>query len=259
MKKRLLQSLPLVALLLAAAWLLPASAPNWVHAQGQREPGNEADCPSERTVSVSGSGEALAEPDAVVVTLGVTTEDEEAGGALKANNARMAAVIDALLDAGVLRKDIQTQTLRLSPRYERPAPRQGTTPPPELVGFMATNIVEVRVLEIADLAELLDAVVEAGGNQIQGIRFEITDRSELYVNAREAAWEDAQTKAAQLAEMAGAELGAVISISESTHTPVRYVERVAFAAEAASVPVEPGTESVQISLQVTWALENPGQ
>jgi hypothetical protein len=172
----------------------------------------------------------------------------------------MSAVIDALKAASIAAEDIQTQTIRLSPRYERPAPRQdGTTPPAELVGFTATNVVEVRVREISSLGETLDAAVGAGGNQIQGIRFEISDRSELYDQAREAAWEDATNKAEQLAGLAGAELGPVVTISESSFTPAPYVERaVAFAADA-SVPVEPGTESVQISIQVTWSLQEPAE
>jgi uncharacterized protein YggE len=252
----------LLALLLAAAWLLPSSGPAWVHAQDKEEvemAEQACDCDYKRTLNVSGTGEAVAQPDAAVVTLGVTTEAKEAGDALKQNNTQMSGVMESLLSAGIDPKDIQTQTIRLSPRYERPAPRQGVTPPAELVGFTATNIVEVRVRKISGMGEILDAAVEAGGNQIQGIRFEITDQSELYDEARQAAWSDALNKAEQLAELAGAELGAVVTISESSHTPVRYVERaMAFAADA-GVPIEPGTESVQISVQVTWALQEPAE
>ena len=258
MNRFLRMTLPLVALLLAAAWLLPANGPAWVHAQDNEDVDvTAADCDYKRTLNVSGTGEALAQPDAAVVTLGVSTEAEEAGDALKQNNTQMTAVIAALTEAGVASKDIQTQTIRLSPRYERPAPRQGVTPPAELVGFTATNVVEVRVRRLAGLGEMLDAAVEAGGNQIQGIRFEITDKSALYDQARQAAWMDAQNKAEQLAELAGAELGAVITINESSYTPVAYAERaMAFTADA-GVPIEAGTESVQISLQVTWALQEP--
>ena len=49
----------------------------------------------------------------------------------------------------------------------------------------------------------------------------------------------------------------VVSISESSYTPVSYAERaMAFAADG-GVPIEAGTETVQISLQVTWALQTP--
>ena len=260
MKKRVLYTVSLVALLLAAAWLLPASGPARVHAQDTEDvdvPTQDCDCDFKRTLNVSGTGEALAQPDAAVVTLGVSTEAKEAGEALTENSTQMAAVIEALIASGVATKDIQTQTIRLSPRYERPEPRMGVTPPAELVGFVATNIVQVRVRKLSSLGELLDAVVQAGGNQIQGIGFEISDRSDLYDQARKAAWENALSKAEQLAELAGAELGPVVSISENSHAPVVYAERaMAFAADG-GVPVQAGTESVQISLQVTWSLQTP--
>jgi hypothetical protein len=262
MNKRWIQTLSLVAVLLAATWLLGASGLARVQAQDDEDVDvgtTDCDCDFKRTLNVSGTGEATAQPDAAVVTLGVTTEAEEAGDALTDNNTAMAAVVEALRDLGVESRDIQTQTIRLSPRYERPAPRQGVTPPAELVGFTASNLVQVRVRRLANLGELLDAVVQAGGNQIQGIRFEITDRSELYDQAREAAWQNALAKAEQLADLAGAELGPVVTISESSYTPARYEERaMAFAADAGgSVPVEAGEESVQISLQVTWSLQEP--
>jgi hypothetical protein len=248
--------LTLVGVLLAAAWMLPASRPAEVLAQ---DPDGSTDGGSDftRTLNVSGTGEAFAKPDVAVVSLGVTTEAEDAGEALTENNTRMAAVIEALTDAGIDTDDIQTQTIRLSPRYERPEPRPGATrSDPVLVGFVATNVIEVRVRDLDNLGEVLDDVIQAGGNQIQGIRFEISDQSELYVQARQAAWENALAKAEQLAELAGVELGAVLTINETSYTPVRYAERaVAYAADAAGVPVEAGTESVQISLQVTWSLQ----
>ena len=256
MTKFLKHTLPLVALLLAATWLLSTSSgPGWVLAQDDEDGNVTPDY--KRTLNVSGTGEAVAQPDVAVVTLGVTTDAKEAGTALKDNSTQMSAVIQALVAAGVANKDIQTQTINLSPRYDTPTPRPGETARPELVGFTATNLVEVRVRKISSLGGMLDAAVQAGGNQIQGIRFEISDQNDLYDQARKAAWADALNKAEQLAGLAGAELGPVITINESSYTPVRYAERaMAFAADA-SVPVEPGTQSVQISVQVTWALQDP--
>ena len=110
----------------------------------------------------------------------------------------------------------------------------------------------------------LEGIVDGSGmvkvktaRQMDGsIRFEISDQSELYVQARQAAWENALAKAEQLAELADVELGAVLTINETSYTPIRYAERaVAETAYAAGVPVEAGTESVQISLQVTWSLQ----
>lgn len=255
---RLIKAFSVAALLLVAAWLLPGLAPATAQTQG---PVTAEEAPAiQRTISVSGTGQASAQPDVAVVTIGVTTEAQEAGEALTENSVQMTAVIAALKEGGVQAKDIRTQTIRLSPRYEQP-PRTagGAQKPAELVGFMASNVVEARVRELGGLGDLLDAAVQAGGNQIQGIRFEIEDTSELLVQARDAAWLDAQDKAQQLADLADAELGAALTIQEFSRTPRPYegARVMAMDMAAASVPIEAGEQSVQIEVQVTWQMVEP--
>jgi uncharacterized protein YggE len=210
---------------------------------------------SRRTLNVSGSGQVSARPDTAIVTLGVQTEAEQANVALSENSQQMQAVIDALKKAGVAAEDIQTQVINLQPRYEQPpAPGPSTLPgTPKLVGYVATNTVEVTVRQLGTLGELLDAAVQAGGNQIEGISFEVSNPATLLDQARAAAWQDAQHKAEQLAGLAGAKLGEVLSITESSQTP-RPVLQAVQAAPAAAVPVEPGTQTIEVDVQVTWSL-----
>jgi hypothetical protein len=208
-----------------------------------------ADVASERTVSVSGSAQVGAQPDVAVVRLGVETRAEQADEALAENNERMQDLIDALQEAGVAEEDIQTQVVQLRPQYPE-GPQQAE---PEVVGYVASNVVEARVREIENVGQLLDAAVQAGGNRIEGIRFEVSDPTAVLEQAREAAWADAQAKAEQLAELAGAELGAVWSINESGGAP-RPVLR-AEVAEDAAVPIQPGSQNIEVRLDVTWLLE----
>lgn len=205
---------------------------------------------SQRTVSVNGVGQVQAEPDRAVIRVGVQTEAESASRALSQNNNQMQDVIDALREEGVAAQDIQTQTFRLNPIRETPRPEGDI---PEITGYMATNIVEVRVEDIDNLGNLLDTAIQAGGNTIEGIQFEVSDPSDLVDQAREAAMNDAQNKAEQLAELAGAQLGDVFTISESSRTPVPVGRGGAAQLEAAA-PVEPGTQTVTVDVQVTWLL-----
>ena len=207
----------------------------------------------QRTLSVSGTGTASGQPDVAVVTLGVETEAEEAAAALSQNNEQMQALIDALTEAGIAEENIRTQVVRLQPRYQQPEPQaQGT---PELAGYRAINLVEVRVEELDALGEILDAAVQAGGNRIENIRFEISDPASLVDQAREAAWNDALNKAEQLAELAGVELGPVMTISETGQAPRPVVERAVGGQAEAAVPIQPGTQDVEIAIHVTWSLQ----
>lgn len=215
-----------------------------------------------RTVNVSGTGVVNAQPDLAVVTLGVETQAEAAAAALAQNSEQVQALLDTLTAAGVAEEDIQTQTVRLQPQYAQPpdpnqpqASDQPTTP--EIIGYVATNTVEARVRDLNSVGEVLDAAVQAGANQIQGIRFDLSDPTAVLDQAREAAWQDARRKAEQLAALADAALGPVLTISEFSQTPIPLAQDVtALRAAEAAVPVQPGTQQVQVNVQVTWQLMN---
>lgn len=212
----------------------------------------------QRSVTVTGTGRVAAQPDTGVVILGVQTEAEAASEALTQNSDQIQETIDALTQAGIAQADIRTQTIQLYPRYDFPQQTQpdATPAPPRLLGFTAVNTLEVTIRDLGNVGEILDAAVTAGTNQIQGIRFDLEDRTELLDQARQAAFEDAQLKASQLAELAGAELGAVISISETSRFPQPFGDvAAADTGGAAEVPVLPGSQEVILNIHVTFALD----
>lgn len=207
------------------------------------------DMPETRTIRVSGAGRVSARPDLAIVRVGVQTEADTAVAALDANSERMQGVISATLEAGIAEADIQTQGLSLQPVYDRPA--EG---PAELRGYRARNLVEVRVRDLGILGDVLDTAVAAGGNTIEGIRFEVSDVAALLEQARAAAMNDAIAKAQQLTALADAELGEVLTIVESSRA-APIVEREAAFEAAAAVPVQAGTETIETTVQVSWRIQ----
>lgn len=207
-----------------------------------------------RTVSVSGSGQAGSAPDQAITRLGVQTEAETASEALTQNSERMRSLLQALRDQGVSTADIQTQAIQLFPLYaELPVEPQPQPQAPEVTGYRAYNVVEVRVRNLTNLGGMLDAAVEAGGNIIESIRFDIGEPDQLLQQARVDAMQDARQKAEQLAGLADAELGEVLSINETTFTPFGF-ERGMPAFGGADAPVEPGVQFLQVDVQVTWLI-----
>lgn len=245
MKKSVQVGTILVACMLAAGLLAPAISPGLAL---QEEAVGDS---PRRTVNVSGSGQVSAQPDIAVVTLGVQTEAEEAASALTENSQQMQALVDVLKDEDVAAEDIQTQVVRLRPRYEEEPRAEGQR---ELIGYTATNVVEVRIRDLDAAGGVLDAAVQAGGNSIEGIRFEVSEPAAYLDQAREVAWNDAQHRAEQLASLAGVELGGIMTINESGRGPQPVVERPMAVEAAAAVPIEPGSQSIQVDLQVTWYL-----
>lgn len=236
-----------IALLVAAALVIGlGSVFVWQAAAAQpTPPASSGDGP--RTITVVGTGTVNARPDQAVIRLGVYTDADKATDALSANSARMQAVIDALKAAGIADADIQTQGINVSPRY---AP-DGTS---AVTGFTATNVVSVRVRDVAKAGDVLDAALTAGANTVEGLYFEIGEQDALLGQAREAAMANAKQTAEQLAKLAGGNLGAVVSISESASMPQPFMYDRAAQGMGGAAPIEPGTQAVQTVLQVTYLL-----
>lgn len=203
------------------------------------------------TITVDGVGQASATPDSAVIELGVQSRALTASVALSETNAQLASLLDALTTAGIAEDDIQTQQVSLFPVYDQP---QNPTDNPELAGFNAVNIVRVRVRQVDTLGELLDAAVTAGANTVQNIQFELSDPASQLAEAREAAVTNAREKAEQLAALNGATLGAVRTIVESNQAAPVFA-RGDFGGGGA-VPIAPGSQTVQVTVQITWLLRD---
>ena len=99
--------------------------------------------------------------------------------------------------------------------------------------------------------------MSAGANSIGGISFDIEKPDELQNEARKAAMADAIAKAKLYVEAAGAELGPVMTIAEQGGYMPRSMAAAPMmeATAAKPVPIEPGTQNVDIEVQVTWELK----
>ncbi|HUH49580.1 MAG TPA: SIMPL domain-containing protein [Mycoplana sp.] len=243
--------LPRVALsaAVAAAIAALASAPTLAQEARPREP----------VITVTGEGHSDVAPDMAIVDLGVVKDGKTAREALDANNKAMAEVMKALKDAGIAERDLQTSGFTISPQYHFPQNENGENKPPVLIGFQVTNMLSLRIRDLAKLGTILDQTVTIGVNQTGGIRF-TNDKPESAISeARKRAVEDAIAKAKELTQAAGIGLGRVLEMSETSYRPqpvpmMRSALAKDFAAEA--VPVAAGETSYSVNVTVTFALQN---
>jgi uncharacterized protein YggE len=206
--------------------------------------------PAERTVSVSATGSVMAEPDIAYISTGVVSEAATARDALTANSAAMAKVVTGLKGAGIPAKDIQTTSINVEPRYDQPKDKPAT-----IKGYRVHNQVRITARDIKKLGDVLDQVVTLGANQINSIAFEVSTAEQLKDDARKAAMANALRRAKLYASAAGADVGDVLNIAEDVRMAgpqPRAAGRASFSAEA--VPVEAGSQRLEVQVHVTWAL-----
>jgi uncharacterized protein len=254
--KRMLAVLCTLCILATGVLVLPHSDSSQVSAQSQ-----VTQTPSDvrRIVSVTGSGSVNATPDQAVINLGVQTQAETASQALDDNSAAMTEVVNTLRAAGIASADIRTQSIQLYPQYEvQPTvqPGQEGQEQPGVSSYTAVNTVQMTVKDLDSLGTILDQIVAAGGNRIDSITMDVSNADQSLQQAREAAYQNASQKAEQLADLAGMQLGSVVSISESSFfpQPVMAESRLAFDQAAQAVPINPGSQAITVDIQVTYEL-----
>lgn len=208
----------------------------------------------ERTISVSGSGTASAPPDMATVQTGVTTKSSSAKEALAANNREMEQVMQVLRGKNIDDRDIQTSGFNVYPDYRRDNRGRST----EIAGYVVSNQLRVRIRNLSRLGEILDALVQAGSNQLSGITFGIDKPTTVMNQARKNAVDDARGRAELYAQATGTKVGRILSISEQTvHVPRPQFQARAMAMEAASsVPVATGEQEISATINVVYALED---
>jgi uncharacterized protein YggE len=204
-------------------------------------------------ISVTGQAEISVPPDQAQIEAGATTEAKTARDASEANNTTMGKLLLALKAANIDEKDIQTSRLSLQPE-SAPSHPSG---PPIIIGYRASNHVTVRLRDVTKAASTIDLLVGAGATDIGGINFIVSNASKLLDEARSQAIADARRKAEIYATAAGVTLGAPLSISEGgAPGPIPFHRMaVGMAAMAPATPVAQGEETLQVTVNVSWAIK----
>ncbi|HEU0100096.1 MAG TPA: SIMPL domain-containing protein [Allosphingosinicella sp.] len=205
-------------------------------------------------LDVVANGEVTRVPDVARITAGVVTVAPTATAALSQNATQMASVRAALKRAGVADRDIQTSSINLYPDYRQDA--QGNNP--QIVGYRASNEVSIRFRDIAATGRILDALVAQGANQINGPMLSIDKPEAALDEARTQALANARARAELYARAIGKRVGRILSISETgavNALPMIMMRQSARGNAADSTSVDPGEQSVAVSLSVSFELE----
>ena len=201
---------------------------------------------------VPATAESRRVPDVATISTGVVTQAADANAAMRANAVQMDKVMAAIRAAGIAERDIQTSGINLNPNY-----KYVENAPPAIVGYQASNTVNVKVRDLSKLGKVLDTFVEQGANQINGPSFEVDKPDEAYDEARIAAIKKAQARAQTYAKALGLNVRRIVSISEggaSVPRPMPMLRAMAADAEMKSTSVSPGESTLSVAVEVVFEL-----
>ncbi len=206
--------------------------------------GGQAEAQTPRLVRAAGEAVIKVKPDLAIVNVGVVTQAATARDANVQNAAQVEAVLAQLRQVLGSNADIKTTSYSLTPNY-----RYSQTAPPTLIGYTATNNVEVNIADLSVVGSVIDAASQAGANNIGSLQFTLKDPEPVRLQALGLAAKQGKAHAEAIAAGLGARVGSVINAAEGvTVTPIVRGETPT--AAAPTTPIESGLVQVRATVTV---------
>ncbi len=215
------------------------------------------------TIQVTGDSEVFASPDIATITFtargeGSTTKIAQSKEAEIVNKA-----IEYLKGKGIAEKDIKTSNYNAQPKYD-----YGTvicsrnycpSPQPKIIGYEATQTVDVKIRDIDTVGDLLTGIGTTGVTNISGPNFSIENEDKLKDQARSEAIQEARDRAEKLARDLGVDIVRVTNFQESGGGfPMYYAKDSLMATGAATPEASPdipaGENKITSNVTITYEI-----
>jgi uncharacterized protein YggE len=218
-----------------------------------------ASVPPAKTITVSAQGKTTAIPDIAEVSFSVVSQGQDPQTLTTTNTNKMNAVLQFVSTQNIASSDVQTTGYNLQPNYVYSNNSNANT----INGYTLTETATVKIRNLANVSTVLSGLAPLGVNQIGAVSFTFDDPNAYLAVARADAFNEARTKALQMAQDAGTSLGEVVSVSENGVTPgplpiYNMAVGSAMGSTAAVAPatptVDPGSQDITDDVTITYAL-----
>jgi len=216
--------------------------------------------PSENVISVTGSATVSAEPDKLIVVLGVESEAKTVNDSLSKNSDSLNSVISSLTNSGISEDDIQTSNFRIYPLYDSIKDSNGNYQQ-ILIGYHVSNILSIQTDKIDSAGGIIDSAVSSGANRVDNVSFQLSDDKSQKISDNLIA--NAITDATQKAEKALAPLKQQIvgvksiiihdNVMPYYDSPMRTsFDGMAMESSMKSAPIMSGDEEITTNVSVIF-------
>lgn len=204
------------------------------------------------SVRTTGEATVRAQPDTARFQLSVMTFGDDAEQAAAENAQRTDAVLAQLKSKLKKGAEIRTEGYSIEPSRKRPR-NEG---PGEITGYTVRNNISVETKELERMGEILDLATRAGADQVNWVRFELSDPGESHAEALRRAVAQARRSADAIAGALGTKVARVVSVNEDGAAPPRPMMMARAQMESmAATPIEVGEVDVQARVTLEVELE----
>lgn len=201
-----------------------------------------------RTLTVTGSGKVISQPNHVQIQIEVDTAGKEVSGAQQKNAAVMNQVIEAILGLNIPKENIQTAAYTITPIYNYTEGKQ------ILEGYQISNAITVKISDVSQAGTVIDTAVQNGANRISSLQFAIENPDFYYQQALSLALQNAKKKARTIADTMQLSLHPqpIVILEISSASPPVLYKSAAAAEQFASTPIEQGEITIDATVKVTF-------
>jgi uncharacterized protein YggE len=210
--------------------------------------------PGEVLLQVEAEGHSKNRPDVMGITAGVITNGDTAAEALAANSERADRMIKAVRDLGIAPEDARTSELSVRPVMSKDEDQNRSTRPPTILGYVATNQIELQLRDLGRAPSIIDALFKNGANSVRGPVFSLSDPKPAQRQARFDAVKNAREEAETYAAAFGLRVARVVRSSERGDFRYEGNEIIVSGTRIPRTPIEPGELTTTINLRVDYAL-----
>jgi uncharacterized protein YggE len=202
-------------------------------------------------ISVSGEGKIKAIPDQVFISIAVETKGTNATDVKKQNDATIEKVLQFITKFKVPKSDVQTKSISLNPQYDYEKKKRN---------YNATQTIEILLKTITQYDGLMEGLVDAGINRINGVEFKTSKLIEYQSEARKLAMKEAKLKAEDYVFVLGQKVGKAITITDNTQNfypqPMYAMKTMAMDQEVATrETLAIGEINITATVNVSFLLE----
>ena len=172
---------------------------------------------TENEIAVTASAVAYVKSDYATFNINISSMSKKAAEATKQTADLHQRVVSVLRDMGVL--DVHTQQYRITQRWKRNERGENK----KFLGYLATHVVAVRLVDIEAAVVVVGAVIQTGVKDVGSIQFHSDATDSLHQVTLDAAARQARESAESIAAVAGGVLGDLIEFS--TQDAVRATRR----------------------------------
>ena len=202
-----------------------------------------------KTIGVSASGQAEADPDQAVLQVAVLAGGDDANAVRERLAENATRMREALRNATVTGDRIRTIRYAIDQQYSDANGER------ELVGFREIHAFEITLSNVDRAGPIIDVAVSNGADQVESVQLTLSDerRREVRADALRDAMDNARADANVIAESANLSIAGVhtATTGDVGFSPVRAEALTAQSADAGT-QIESGPVTVTAQVSVTY-------